>query len=92
MAEVTVQVTEYTVTTQPLNELESALDGITVAYRGHGLWAVTRRRRCLGRDGSWDWEPMPSWRDDEWLAEHRFPEAEALRLAKAAALARAGAR
>ena len=82
MAEPTVRVTEYTVSMLPEDDINAGAFDITVAYRGHDLWAVSRSRRCLGRDGTWDWEPIPSERDDEWLAEHRFPEQEALRLAK----------
>jgi hypothetical protein len=48
-------------------------------------WAVRKSaRRCLNRDGEWEHEHIPSERSDEWLAEHRFPEAEAIERAKAA--------
>jgi hypothetical protein len=55
---------------------------LTVEYRGRGKWAVMRHRICLGSDGEWDWESIPSEREDEWLATHRFPLAEALDLAR----------
>lgn len=74
--------TEYTVSALPEDDINSSAFQIVVAYRGRGLWAVSRHRRCLGRSGEWDWESMPSERADEWLAEHRFPLAEALRLAR----------
>lgn len=56
---------------------------ITVEYRGEGRWAVLLRggRQCLGRDGEWSYESVPSEREDAWIAEHRFSEQEALRLA-----------
>lgn len=55
---------------------------LTVEYRGHGKWAIVRGRSCLGSNGEWDWEMRPSEREDEWLAAHRFPLAEALDLAR----------
>jgi hypothetical protein len=36
-------------------------------------WAVRRGASCLSRSGEWAYEPSPSSRTDEWLAEHRFP-------------------
>lgn len=85
MAEPTVQVTEYTVCLLPEDDINASAFGITVAYRGRGLWAVSRHRQCLGADGEWDWEPLPSGRTDEWLATHRFDLETALRLARAEA-------
>ncbi|MEU5945119.1 hypothetical protein ABZ793_06100 [Micromonospora sp. NPDC047465] len=73
--------TEYTVCALPEDDINAHSYAITVAYRGRGLWAVTRYRRCLGTDGEWDWESIPSEREDEWLATHRFALDEALRLA-----------
>jgi hypothetical protein len=84
VAEPTVQVTEYTVSLLPEGPDASSYE-ITVAYRGRGLWAVTRSRMCLGGDGEWDWEPLPSERTEEWLLAHRFDLDTALRLAKRAA-------
>jgi hypothetical protein len=55
---------------------------LTVEHRGRGEWAVMRHRICLGSDGEWSWESIPSEREDDWLATHRFPLAEALDLAR----------
>lgn len=74
--------TEYTLSALPEEDINSGAFQIAVAYRGRGLWAVSRHRRCLGRSGEWDWESLPSERTDEWLAEHRFELTEALRLAR----------
>jgi len=35
-------------------------------------WAVREGCRCLSKSGLFDYEPMPSSREDEWLSEHRF--------------------
>lgn len=77
--------TQYTVSLLPETDINHLTYAITVDYRGHGQWAITRGRECLSRDGGWDWEPIPSERDDDWLAEHRFDLGTALRLAKNAA-------
>lgn len=77
--------TQYAVTLLPEGDINSYLYEITVDYRGHGLWAITRHRQCMTHDGGWDWEPIPSERDDDWIATHRFDLDTALALAKEAA-------
>jgi hypothetical protein len=67
----------------PLDFEDRFLWSITVEYRGRNLWAVKHgMHQCLGSDGTWDWESIPSERTDEWLATHRFPLDEALALAR----------
>ena len=44
---------------------------------GTALWAVRLDDNCLNKQGQWEWEPMPSSRDDEFLARCRFDSAEA---------------
>lgn len=48
-------------------------------------WAVLWGPDCLGADGEWDYNSVPSEHSDEWLAEHRFDLETAMRLAIAAA-------
>lgn len=68
---------------------------VTVARRSRGLWAVLDGSGdarggglCLGRDGTWskDWPPEDAEERQEWLAAHWFPEEEAKKLARDAAL------
>lgn len=80
------RVTQYEVCGLPEEHIDYPIFTITVDYRGHGKWAIARHRRCLGVDGYWDWEPLPSEREDAWLEEHRFDLDDALELAKGAAL------
>jgi len=53
-------------------------DGVYVEWRGryYGkgpiLWAVTWRGRVLSRDGEWEFEPIPSSRDEQFIARCRF--------------------
>lgn len=43
---------------------------------GPDLWAVRRHAEVLNRQGSWEWEPLPSNRDDDFLARCRFSTSE----------------
>lgn len=83
--EVYVRAVSYDVSVFP-DEFEDASSWtLSVEYRGAGRWAVLQRagsRSCLGRDGKWDWESLPSERADEWLAAHRFTLEEATELAR----------
>lgn len=96
-----VQTTRYVVSCLPEGHDDRFLFAVQVEYRGESKWAVSNRCRDLGRDGSWsfgfDWsggdrEPATSEELDlfdkeqqVWLADHRFDEQTALRLAKQAA-------
>lgn len=76
------RVTRYNVSALPEGfSVDSHCWDVTVEYRGHGKWAVLQGSCCLGDDGEWSWEPLPSSREDDWLEHHRFTEEEALRLA-----------
>jgi hypothetical protein len=80
-----IQATEYTVNCLPEDDTDGHVFALTVAYRGHGLWAVLRHGSCLGSDGEWDYELRPSERESDWLATHRFDLETALKLAEEAA-------
>jgi hypothetical protein len=43
---------------------------------GKTMWAVRNGFGCLNADGEFEYEPMPSSRDDEFLARCRFPSAQ----------------
>lgn len=40
-------------------------------------WAIRCAGRCYGRNGTWDFEPLPSSRTDDWLANFRWTYDEA---------------
>lgn len=82
---INLRITEVTVCALPEDHPEHDAYALRVQWRGGETHAVTRRCRCLGTDGAWDFEPSPSSRDDEWIAAHRFGYDEALRLAVEAA-------
>jgi hypothetical protein len=39
---------------------------------GSSLWAVTYGSEVLNRNGEWEYEPIPSSRDDDFLRRCRF--------------------
>lgn len=59
--------------------ITEGFDGVKVEraqqMEGPAKWAVRRSGNVLSRSGEWDWEPTPSSRTHEWLAEHRFDTA-----------------
>lgn len=85
MPEPTVRVDRHVVSCIPEDNINAHLFNVHVEYRGRGLWAVTRLGECLSASGEWDYEMRPSSREDDWLAEHRFDEQTAIKLAKDAA-------
>lgn len=54
---------------------------------GPATWAVRLDGDCLNRQGEWEWEPMPSGRDEDFLARCRFDTAEEAIAAAAQAMA-----
>lgn len=80
-----VQVTRYEVYLFPPDDFTHSHYTISIELRDTNLWGVFQGPYCLGADGVWEYEPLPSNRDDAWLDAHRFDLDTALRLAKQAA-------
>jgi hypothetical protein len=57
---------------------------LEVQERGDNAWSVKGMFAVLNADGEWEREPIPSSRDDAFLARCRFTEQEALRRAEEA--------
>lgn len=85
LPEPTVQATRYVVSCLPDDNINAPHFSLSVEYRGRSLWAVVRHGSCLNSAGQWSYESIPSEREDEWLADHRFDLDTALKLAKEAA-------
>jgi len=86
MSEPTVQITAYTVSCFPLDDIDGNSWDLRVEYCGRGRWAVRwLGQQCADAGGNFEWEPSNSSRTDEFLDAHRFSLDEALRIAKAAA-------
>lgn len=81
----TIRPTQFEVSLLPEDDINYRVFVVTVEARGADRWAVVRHRQCLGVDGEWSWESIPSEREDDWLAAHRFDLETAKRLAAEAA-------
>ncbi|MFS4103834.1 hypothetical protein [Streptomyces sp. PD-S100-1] len=81
----TIRPTRYSVSLLPEHNVNHHVYEVTVEDRGADRWAVCWMGDCLAADGTWDREPRPSIRDDDWLDTHRFTLATALKLAEEAA-------
>ncbi len=55
---------------------------LRVERRGPDTWAVREMASVVNRDGEREHEPMPSSRDEAFIARTRFGLAEALRVAR----------
>ena len=77
-----VTVARYEVSCLPEAHIDRAIFTVDVERRGHGKWAVARFKRCYDIDGEPDWEPLPSAREDEWLARYRHDLDTALEIAR----------
>lgn len=55
---------------------------IRVEHRGGDAWAVCERGAVVSQDGEREHEPLPSSRDEAFIARTRFGLAEALRVAR----------
>jgi hypothetical protein len=84
------EVEEISISPIPVGDINRPGWAVTVTFGGREvdgvkLYGVKNLGRALSRDGTWDHEPIPSSRTDEWLAEHRFPLEEAMTLARSVA-------
>jgi len=78
------RVTQFTLSLLPEDDIDSHSWTITVEYRGRDLWAVKRGPYTLSSDGAWEYELLPSSREDDYLARCRFLLEQALHLAEEA--------
>jgi hypothetical protein len=82
-SDVVERITEVTVCALPEAYPSRFHWEIKVAYRGDDRWAVVWAPFVLSFfSEAWVYEPLPSSRTDEWLAEHRGTYEQALRLAR----------
>lgn len=67
----------YTITDDS-KRLSHGYEHIEVKHRGDNLWCVSNGSSVLNKNGEWEWEPQPSSRTDEFIAETRFSLDEAI--------------
>jgi hypothetical protein len=58
---------------------------------GSHLWKIAKNGNVLNKQGEWEWEPMPSSRDDDFLARCRYATLDEVSAMLAAAQAKGGA-
>lgn len=87
MTDIKPVVVAYSVCAMPDDHIDHHLFELKVEQTHSQLntWAVRWMGRCLDADGGWDYEPLPSSREDDWLAAHRFDLETALAIAVKAA-------
>ncbi|HUS92188.1 MAG TPA: hypothetical protein VM695_10085 [Phycisphaerae bacterium] len=72
---------EWIPTTWAIAPLKLRRDDVTLhrlgQIEGPDLYAVRNRGWCLARNGEWEWEPIPSSRDEAFMKRCRFPSFEA---------------
>ena len=57
---------------------------VFVETRGSGAWVVSNGSAVLNSDDEWEWEPMPSGRDADFIARTRLSLEDAFARARAA--------
>ncbi|WP_040828896.1 hypothetical protein [Nocardia jiangxiensis] len=78
-----LKTTRFDISCLPENHPEQHAYTLQVEYRGRNKWCVRDGFGfCYDRDGNRSYESLPTNREDEWLAQHRFALMEALVLAK----------
>jgi hypothetical protein len=80
--EPTVRATVYAVSCLPADHRSARHFTVRVEERSPGLYSVSDGFSVLDKDGEWAFEPLPSEREAEWKARHRFDLETALALAK----------
>jgi hypothetical protein len=48
---------------------------LRIGFHGE-KWAIMEKGTCLSKDGVWEYEPIPSSRNDEYLLRCRFDSPE----------------
>jgi hypothetical protein len=74
--DVYVKVSGYVVSRIPDDTPDHSPWSIKVEAAGHGRWAVRNSGYCLNKSGTWEYEPQPSSRTDEWLDTVRWDDAD----------------
>jgi len=59
-----------------LVESDDVASRIMISIRKPSGWAILDGDRCLNNEGSWEYEPLPSARTDEFILRTRFPTLE----------------
>jgi hypothetical protein len=58
------------------NKSISEYECVVVEKRSKTQWAICHGHDCLGKDGKWEYEPMPSSRSESFIQQTRFDSAQ----------------
>ena len=72
----TVSIAAYVVSRIPDDSPDHSVWSVRVEAVGPGRWAVRNMRRCLNKQGEWEYEPQPSSRTEEWLSTVRWDDVD----------------
>ncbi len=50
---------------------------VSISKRGETAWAIVDGQYCLSKEGEWEYESLPSNRQEEFIARTRFPTVQA---------------
>lgn len=72
MSELHVLVTEITVSLLPADNINRDPWCVKVVWRGGDKYAVKFLSKVFNSDGEWEYEPIPSSREDDFIERTRF--------------------
>jgi hypothetical protein len=76
-----VLITEMMIGGLPIEHPDFSTWAVRVTWRGGHNYAVAHLGWVLNRDGAWEYEPIPSSREDDFIERTRFDYDTAYRLA-----------
>jgi hypothetical protein len=71
-----IEVAAYWVSRLSDSNADHPVWSVKVEAAGHGRWAVRNMSRCLNKAGTWEYEPQPSSREDDWLDTVRWDDVD----------------
>ena len=73
--EMLAHATEFTLIALTRGRPYNHISELRVAWRGEDAWAIIDTGFSLNHDGLWEYEPMPSSRDEDFCRRCRWPSA-----------------
>lgn len=73
---INLDVTEYQVEGGKPRDVDDIRLRRMMQRDGSSKWAIYEGSRCMNRDGEWEYEPLPSSRDEDFLNWCRFDSPE----------------
>lgn len=71
-----MQFSDLKITTYQIPDTTGVMPKVEIAYRGDTGWAVVDGSFVMNKEFEWEYEPLSSSRDDEFIARTRYESAE----------------